>query len=88
MTLKELQLYQQELYKQRGYKADIMTVALGLCEEVGEIASVVNAYHNPLYIKREDKNVDGLEHELKDALIYLSAVASMANIDLSSLFDE
>ena len=68
---------------ERGYTSDPLTLALGLCEEAGEVGKAVNWYHNPLYIHREGgKPPDSVEHEMHDVLTYLAALANALDIDL------
>jgi len=70
-----------ELYKAHGYDNDLHILGLGLCEEAGEVAAAIldrSQYFKP----KEGRVKSDLEHELKDALIYLLAIANAANIEL------
>jgi NTP pyrophosphatase (non-canonical NTP hydrolase) len=76
--------YQQivkQKYIEQGYTDDLMTLALGLCEEAGEIAKAVNQM-NPKYVKTPDREIYNLEHELNDLLVYLCGLANAAGIEL------
>jgi len=81
-SLKTVQQYVAELYKERQYTKDIMTLTLGLCEEVGEAAKAVNVSFNPEYKLSAHSHSDTLEHELCDILVYLCGIANTAEIDL------
>jgi len=72
-----------KLYLERGYTSDPVTLALGLCEEVGEVGKAVNMFHNPLYIPSGQSESDTVEHEIKDVLIYLAALANALNLDIN-----
>lgn len=85
--LDELQAAIERMYQERGYTSDLLTLGLGLCEEAGEVAGAINNM-NPLYSKREGRGTDSLEHELKDALVYLCAIANSAGIFLSDCLPE
>jgi len=82
MNLKTLQQYVAELYEERQYTKDIMTLTLGLCEEVGEVAKAVNVNFNPEYKLSAHSHSDSLEHELCDVLVYLCGIANSAGINL------
>ncbi len=86
-TLDAVQMAVERMYQERGYTFDLMTLGLGLCEEAGEIAGAINNM-NPLYKQREGRSTDTLEHELKDALVYLCAIANGAGIFLSDCLPE
>ena len=66
-----------------------MTLALGLCKEAGEIGKAVNMFHNPLYKPSVPVHAtsDSVEHEIKDLLVYLAALANSLGIDLENLHD-
>ena len=70
-----------ELYKERGYTSDLLTLGLGLCEEAGEVAKAINQM-NPEYVPEPDRDIRNLEHELRDVLVYVCGIANAANIDL------
>ena len=77
----------QKLAKQKWevnkYKADLVTLALGLCEEAGEVGKAINVFYNPLYISKNPKETyDTVEHELKDVLIYVAHIANKLGLDL------
>lgn len=67
---------------ERGYTTDPVTLALGVCEEAGEIAKAVNMFHNPLYVPSDHAHSDSVEHEIKDILIYLGALANALDLDI------
>ena len=72
----------QDTYNQRGYSADIRTLALGLCEEAGEVAAAVLDWYSPDFQPKPGRVSSDLEHELRDCLTYLCAIANVASIDL------
>jgi NTP pyrophosphatase (non-canonical NTP hydrolase) len=72
-------------YQDRNYTNDPVTLALGVNEEAGELGKAVNWYHNPKYIRNEKKlesPPDNVEHEIKDTLIYLAALANALNLNI------
>ena len=69
------------LYARRGYTEDINVLALGLCEEAGEVAAAVLDL-TPHFKSKPERAQSDLEHELKDCLMYLLALANSAGIDL------
>ena len=69
------------LYARRGYTEDIAVLALGLCEETGEVAAAVLNL-TPHFKSKPARIKSNLEHELKDTLMYLCALANSAGIDL------
>lgn len=87
MTIDGLQAAVERMYMKRGYTTDLPTLGLGLCEEAGEVAGAINNM-NPLYKQREGRNQDTLRHELKDALVYLCAIANSAGIFLVDCLPE
>lgn len=87
MQIGEAQSLVRVLYHQRGYTDDVTTLTLGLVEEVGEIAKAVNV-DNPKYIQTKPYNGHSLEHEVKDALIYLFGIANSSKIDIDDLLTE
>lgn len=75
-----------EIYKRRGFTDDPVTVALGLCEEAGEVARCVNRLLNPKYVKRKAGSYqESLPDELADVCIYLLALANSTGCDLESV---
>lgn len=86
MRIREYQDHVAQMYTDRGYKADLPTLGLGLCEEAGEVAGAINNL-NPLFVRRADRSSDSLEHELKDLFVYMCAIANVAGIDLESALD-
>jgi NTP pyrophosphatase (non-canonical NTP hydrolase) len=70
--------------KENNYTKDPLTLALGVCEEAGEIGKAVNWYHNPLYIHKPNKKApDSVKHEVEDLLIYLVDLCESLNIDIN-----
>lgn len=74
----------RRLYASRGYTSDLPTLGLGLCEEIGEIAKEINR-QNPHYIQTKHHDSDGLQHEIKDALVYLIGICNAAGISLNDI---
>ena len=84
-TLSNLQIYVDELEKERGFKKDtILQKCLLLGEEVGELFKAIR--------KTEKIGIDNnsqvfnIEEELADILIYLCAIANRWNIDMEQAF--
>jgi len=84
-TLSNLQIYVDELEKERGFKKDtILQKCLLLGEEVGELFKAIR--------KTEKIGIDNnsqvfnIEEELADILIYLCAIANRCNIDMEQAF--
>jgi len=75
------QQYVQTLYTQRDYTNDLLTLALGLCEETGEVAKAINQ-HNPEYKPALGREQHNLEHELHDCLVYICGIANSSGINL------
>lgn len=71
----------KELYQRRGYTSDLKILALGLCEEAGEIAAAVLDRSDD-FASKKGRTKSDLAHELNDCLIYLCALANAAEIDL------
>jgi len=69
------------MYSLRGYTEDLKMLALGLCEEAGEICAAVLDL-SPGFRQKEGRVKSDLEHELNDCLTYLLAIANAAGIDL------
>lgn len=76
------------MYDARGYTNDLPTLALGLCEEAGEVAKAVNTYHNPHYKVKSNKIAGNLKEELKDVMIYLLSIANAAGIDMEDIMEQ
>lgn len=68
-----------ELYKERGYTTDPVTLALGVCEETGELAKAINMFHNRLFVPSDHAKSDPVDHEIVDILLYLGALANATN---------
>ena len=84
-TLSNLQIYVDELEKERGFKKEtILQKCLLLGEEVGELFKAIR--------KTEKIGIDNnsqvfnIEEELADILIYLCAIANRCNIDMEQAF--
>lgn len=88
--LANIQANVARLYKARGYTDDLLTLALGLCEECGEVAKAVNTYHNPKYKPTTGKPMfaGDLREELKDVMIYLLGIANAAGIDMEDVMEQ
>jgi NTP pyrophosphatase (non-canonical NTP hydrolase) len=87
MELSEMQSRAKRNSERKGYTTDLLTLALGVCEESGELAKAVNM-ENPLYKAKDGVVFDSIEHELGDLLVYISCLANSAGIDLNSLMEE
>jgi NTP pyrophosphatase (non-canonical NTP hydrolase) len=76
------------MYQKREYTSDLLTLALGVCEEAGEVAKAVNAHHNPEYklspYSQSDSQSDSLEHELVNLMTYTFGLANAAGIDMEA----
>lgn len=84
-TLSNLQIYVDELERERGFEKDtILQKCLLLGEEVGELFKAIR--------KAEKIGIDNnsqvfnIEEELADILIYVCAIANRCNIDLEQAF--
>ena len=84
-TLSNLQIYVDELEKERGFKKEtILQKCLLLGEEVGELFKAIR--------KTEKIGIDNnsqvfnIEEEIADILIYLCAIANRCNIDMEQAF--
>ena len=84
-TLSNLQIYVDELERERGFEKDtILQKCLLLGEEVGELFKAIR--------KTEKIGIDNnsqlfnIEEELADILIYVCAIANRCNIDLEQAF--
>jgi NTP pyrophosphatase (non-canonical NTP hydrolase) len=71
-----------KLYVERNYTKDPVTLALGVCEEAGELGKAVNWFHNPLYKRNLNSTSDSVEHEIRDLLLYIAALANALNINI------
>lgn len=72
----------KELYQERGYISDLKILALGLSEECGEVCAAVLDLSSD-YKPKDSRVKSDLEHELKDALTYLYAIANASGINLT-----
>ncbi len=84
-TLSNLQIYVDELERERGFENDtVLQKCLLLGEEVGELFKAIR--------KAEKIGIDNnsqvfnIEEELADILIYVCAIANRCNIDLEQAF--
>ncbi len=69
------------LCEERGYTMDPVSLALYLCEEVGEVAhEVLNL--STLFESGSERTEGDIEHELFDVLSCLCALASSVGVDL------
>jgi NTP pyrophosphatase (non-canonical NTP hydrolase) len=84
-TLKDFQIYAQELEDERGFAdQDVLQKCLMLGEEVGELFKVVRKHTN---IKIDpNSQVGEAGEELTDVFIFLLAIANRFNIDLEQAF--
>ena len=87
ITLAELQKYQDELCKERGWdKSTDLETFLLFSEEIGELAKAIR-YHKSLYTEKGKKqSPDELASEFADVLGYLLELANKFNIDLDTAF--
>lgn len=86
-SLSELQHYQDELCKERGWdKSTDLETFLLFSEEVGELAKAIR-YHKSLYTEKgKTQQPDELAGEFADVLGYLLELANKFNIDLDTAF--
>ena len=86
-TLKDLQEYQEELCKERGWdKSTDLETFLLFTEEVGELAKAIRN-RKELYTEKGKKKDDfELEGEFADVLGYLLELANKFGIDLEDAF--
>ncbi len=76
------QQYVQRKYQERGYVSDNLEIlALGICEEAGEVAAAVLDL-NPDFKQKPGRDLSWLHHELMDLLVYVAALANAAGCDL------
>lgn len=86
-TLKNLQVYVNELEHERGFiEQDVLQKCLLLGEELGELFKAIRKSENI----RTDQNSTTFHvgEELADILIYLCAIANRYDIDLEDAFRE
>lgn len=88
MNLIEFQDKVRRRNARKGYTDDPVTLALGVCEEAGELGKAVNMYHNPLYIPKEGAVSDSVKHETGDLLVYVASVANSLGIGLEEVLHE
>lgn len=90
-TLKELQQYQIDLCKERGWdESDPLEVFLLFSEEVGELAKAIRNKKG-LYIEKGKEQKDTqleLEREFSDVLGYLLELANQFDVNLTDAFKE
>ena len=82
--MNKIQTLVRLMYQKREHTSDLLTLALGVCEEAGEVAKAVNAHHNPEYKLSPHSQSDSLEHELVDLMIYVFGLANAAGIDMEA----
>ncbi len=84
-TLKDLQIYVNELEKERGFiDQNTLQKCLMLGEEVGELFKAVRKQEN---IKIDTNSKVGLvDEELADILIFVFSIANRYGIDLEKAF--
>lgn len=68
-------------YEEQGYSTDVRVLALGVCEEAGEVAGAVLATL-PEYKVTPGRDKGKVAHELHDLLTYICALANATDIDL------
>lgn len=71
----------QKKWNDNGFTTDLLTLGLGLSEEVGEVSKAINQ-QNPAYKLKGNEIPYVLREELHDVLMYVCAIASAANIKL------
>jgi len=79
--MKKYQELAGALYILRGYRATTENLALGLCEEAGELAKAVNLLSST-YIPKEGYEAHDVEHEIYDCLMYILHLANNQNIEI------
>jgi NTP pyrophosphatase (non-canonical NTP hydrolase) len=86
-TLHELQHYQHELCKERGWdKSTDLETFLLFTEEVGELAKAIRN-RRKLYVEEGKKaKHNELEYEMADVLGYLLELANQMGVDLNEAF--
>jgi NTP pyrophosphatase (non-canonical NTP hydrolase) len=87
-TLKDLQIYLDEVCKERGWVRDTYAEKFLLfTEEVGELAKAIRKAVGLYQEKAKQKNTE-LEEEFADVLSYLLDLANCFQIDLEKAFRE
>ena len=87
-TLKALQIYLDEVCKERGWVKDTYAEKFLLfTEEVGELAKAIRKAVGLYQEKAKQKNTE-LEEEFADVLSYLLDLANCFQIDLEKAFRE
>ena len=90
-TLKELQQYQIDLCKERGWdQSNDLEIFLLLSEEFGELAKAIRN-KKELYIEGGRKRANAqqeLEREFADVLSYLLELSNHFGVDLQTAFRE
>ncbi len=83
--LQDIQRYVSELEEERGFSNEtIIQKCLLLGEEIGELFKAIRKSEK---IKIDNNsNINSIDHELADILIYLCAIANRLNIDLEKAF--
>lgn len=86
-SLRDLQTYQQEICKVRGWdKAAPTETFLLFSEEVGELAKALRNKLNLFTEKGKNQTDEALELEFADVFSYLMELANHFDIDLESSF--
>ncbi len=87
-TLKDLQIYLDEVCKERGWVKDTYAEKFLLfTEEVGELAKAIRKSAGLYQEKAKQKDTE-LEEEFADVLSYLLDLANCFQIDLEKAFRE
>lgn len=87
-TLPELQLYLDEVCKERGWTKDgYAEKFLLFTEEIGELAKAIRKTQGLYQEKAKHKRVE-LEEEFADVLSYLLDLANYFQVDLEKAFRE
>ncbi|MGX7211177.1 MazG nucleotide pyrophosphohydrolase domain-containing protein [Enterococcus innesii] len=80
LSIKDIQDYLSNKYNDKGTPESLF---MKLVEEIGEVAEALNQANG-----RKNRVDTSLEKELADVLHYTIAIASVANIDLTSVILE
>src|SRR5215831_18184324 len=87
-TLKDLQIYLDEVCKERGWvKDNYAEKFLLFTEEVGELAKAIRKTQGLYQEKAKQKHLE-LEEEFADVLSYLLDLANFFQVDLETAFRE
>lgn len=87
-TLQDFQGYVREMCRERGFDGNSHEEKLLLfIEEVGEMAKAMRK-RSKLLVDSAKENIDDLEGELADVMIYILDIANGYNIDLEKAFRE